>query len=76
MTSDNTVPRRKTEVTPIEEHSLYRRISLHLLSQFPGIVWLRLEPHGHGPAIMIQVKPGDIAAIGVLGDKPGEPPLL
>jgi len=50
---------------------LYRKISLELLHQYPGHVFLRLEPWT-GPASMIEVGPGDIVNIGRLGDRDGE----
>ncbi len=59
---------RRVEAEPIGR-SRFRRISLELLHQWPGIIWLRLEPRDDGPVLMIQVDPGDIAAISALGDK-------
>jgi hypothetical protein len=51
-----------------EQTTLYRRISLEFLHQYPGHVFLRLEPHSKAPAIMFQVLPGDIVAISQLAD--------
>lgn len=50
-----------------EKENLYKRISLEFMSQFPGQVYLRFEPFGKVPAIMIQVLPADIVAICQLG---------
>lgn len=62
--------KRITSVEPITEVSLYDRISLELSHTWPGQIYLRFEPHANGgPAIMIQVKPGDIAAIARLGNR-------
>lgn len=60
--------KRYDQVQPIEGSSLYKRISLEMMHQYPGQVYLRLEPISHAPVIMIQVMPGDIAAISLLGD--------
>lgn len=50
------------------ESNLYKRIELEFLGQFPGQVYLRLEPFSKSPAIMIQVLPGDIVAISQLAN--------
>jgi hypothetical protein len=47
------------------EGHIYKRISLELLSQYPGVMFLRLEPVS-GPVIMIEVKPDDLNSIGRL----------
>lgn len=51
-----------------ERTNLYKRISLEFVSSFPGQVYLRFEPFGKVPAIMIQVLPADIVAITKLGE--------
>jgi hypothetical protein len=47
---------------------LYRKISLELLHQYPGHVFLRLESWA-GPASLIEVAPGDLVNISKLADR-------